>query len=106
MTTAGVEPHLDLVGQRLDRLGGRPLGIVLSHRLAEGDRFRELGGVRDARGEDVVPVLRAKRLLVHLVNRLAGVEHRDQVAQERQAGVGQLGDQRHRFLDVDDPLRP
>ena len=55
-------------------------------------------------GEDIVPVLRAERLLVHLVDRLAAVEHRDQVAQERQAGIGQFRDQGHRFLDVDDAL--
>ena len=55
---SGVKALLKFVGQRLDRIGGRPLGLVLGDWLAEGDRLWELGCVGDARGEDVGPVLR------------------------------------------------
>ena len=65
-----------------DRLGRGPLRLELGDRLALGDRLDEVDRLGDHRREDAGPVALAEHLLVEPVDRLAGVDHRDQVAEQ------------------------
>ena len=70
------------------------------------DGLREIGRPGDPRLEDGLAIHRPQPLIVHLMERLPGLIHRDEEAEDPQARVGPGLDQADRLLDIDDPSAP